>query len=128
MDYNEITNRICETTSIKERSKAEDLVKGILGIIASQLEQEEAMRFSESLPEPLTYEKLVGHQEYPNDMNDDEFVKTVCNEFSLDETTAKDVIDVVTEEVMTQVPSDIKEEMGRQIDKSVRDIIHIGAA
>jgi hypothetical protein len=50
---------------ISDEPMGDAVVKAVMGILASSLEQGLAHALAESLPEPLTYERLRGHRQDP---------------------------------------------------------------
>ena len=62
MEYSRFVNEITNLDFIGSTDKADAVIKAILGILASSMDDDHARKLTGKLPEPLTFEKLRGHQ------------------------------------------------------------------
>jgi uncharacterized protein (DUF2267 family) len=102
MEYNQLIQTAKKFNFIGENEQqANAAVKATMGIIASRMSEDDARDFANSLPEPLTLEKLRSHQEYENDVNPSEHFKVIATQFNINEEEAqrmvKDVLHTATE-------------------------------
>src|SRR5436309_1356740 len=63
MDYQQFIQETRKLDFIPDEETADAAVKAALGVLASRLDEEHARKFTAKLPEPLTYERLRGHQQ-----------------------------------------------------------------
>ncbi len=88
MEYQKFTDAAQECEFITDPAMADAAVKAILGIFARSLEEDEARRLTESLPEPLTLERLRGHQERRLKISLPQFISEIGEEFRLTDAQA----------------------------------------
>ncbi len=97
---------------VDSTESADSKVKAVLGILASRLHDREARMLVEHLPEPLTYDKLVGHRV---DITTEKFIRDIQQQFRLDEDEAILLIDTV----LGVAKEDIEEKTLREIENSL---------
>lgn len=102
---------------VDSTESADSKVKAVLGTLASRLHDREAKMLIEHLPEPLNYEKLVGHQATITDITTEQFIRDIQQQFRLDEDEAILLIDTV----LGVAKEDIDEETLRDIENSLPD-------
>lgn len=95
MEYDRIIDSVRKLNFIENEEKADAAVKASLGIIASRMKEEDAREFADFLPEPLTFEKLRGHQVYENEVSPDEYIKEIAVQFNLQEDQARELTQCV---------------------------------
>lgn len=104
MEYNQLIQTAKKFNFIGENEQQADAaVKATMGIIASRMSEENAKDFANSLPEPLTLEKLRSHQENENELSPNEHFKVIATQFNINEEEAqrmvKDVLHTATEDL-----------------------------
>lgn len=92
MEYEKFVNAACELPFISDRETADAAVKAVLGILASRLEEEQAHQLTESLPEPLNYERLHSHQVRKLPISAEEYIAVIREQFKLDDIQASELI------------------------------------
>lgn len=92
MEYEKFIDAAYSLPFITDRNTAEAAVKAVLGILASKLEEEQAHKLTENLPEPLAYERLHSHQARKLPISADEYVAVICQQFHLDDIQGSQLI------------------------------------
>jgi uncharacterized protein (DUF2267 family) len=95
MEYEDFIRAVSELDFIHDEEEADSAVKAALGILASRLDEDEARKLTEYLPNPLSYEKLRGHQLTDTDISAEEFISEIADQFNLDEDQAQELINTV---------------------------------
>ncbi len=88
MEYEKLTDAVRKCEFISDPEKADSAVKAVLGILASSLEEDEARKLTESLPEPLTLDRLRGHQARPLRIYLTQLISEIGEEFKLTDSQA----------------------------------------
>jgi uncharacterized protein (DUF2267 family) len=97
MDYEQMIDQVRELDFVGDREKADATIKAVWGVIASAVDEDTAQELTGNLPDPLTLEKLRGHQVRPTRIRPDEFVTEMSRQFRLTEEQARQLIDRVLE-------------------------------
>lgn len=93
MEYNELIQSVSKFNFIGEdEQKADAAVKATMGIISSRMSEEDAKDFTNSLPEPLTLDKLRSHQKYNNNVSPEEHIKVIASQFNTNEEEAQRMV------------------------------------
>ncbi|MEW5895880.1 MAG: DUF2267 domain-containing protein [Candidatus Omnitrophota bacterium] len=85
MDYQTFIDEVRETDYVKDEETADAAIKAVLGILASEVDEETAHRMTDQLPEPLTYDRLRGRQQDVMGISFDENVAEFSDQFNLRE-------------------------------------------
>lgn len=84
-----------------DEQQADAAVKAAMGILASRMTEEDAKEFANYLPEPLTLDKLRGHQRYQNQVSPKDHFQVLATQFNIDaeeaERMVKDVLQTAKE-------------------------------
>ncbi len=83
MDYQTLLQKVESLNFVSDENRADAMIKSVLGQFASQMQEDQAMKFTADLPEPLNFEKLRGHQEYVSSISLDQFVTNVSEQFDI---------------------------------------------
>ncbi|MFP8489781.1 DUF2267 domain-containing protein [Gracilimonas sp. Q87] len=110
---------------VKDEEMAEEVVKGVLGVLTSKLSEQEAKEFTAQLPDYLSYENLRGHQANPSPTTAGETIDILSDHFKIDNEQANEafqqVIGVAKEQASGEI-SDIAAELSNDwreaIDKA----------
>ncbi|MDG5815495.1 DUF2267 domain-containing protein [Chitinispirillales bacterium ANBcel5] len=92
MNYQAIKQRVLDLDFVADEEAADSMIKAVLGTLASRMKTEQAHRFSNDLPEPLSYEKLRGHQTNVTNISLEQFVSGICTQFKLTTEQAQSLI------------------------------------
>ncbi|WKZ32166.1 MAG: DUF2267 domain-containing protein [Thermodesulfobacteriota bacterium] len=123
MEYVRFIDEVKKFDFIGSEERADSLVKAVLGILASSVDEETARKFTERLPDPLTFEKLRGHQARPVEITMEEFFSEIGAQFKINPDEAKTAVDAVfhlvkeavgaptLSEVEYSMPPDVAEEL-----------------
>lgn len=93
--YDEFLDAVEELGYLDDREHVDMAVKMVLGILASRMPEEQARKFTRTLPEPFTFERLYGHQKVTLGIPVEEYVCEVADKFGLESEEARDLIDTV---------------------------------
>ncbi len=93
MRYEIMLNRVRrELEFVPGREMADAALKAIWGIIVSSLDEPLAQRVTHELPEPLTLERLRGHQQRPVAPSCEELIAEIRTQFSLTHEQADELV------------------------------------
>ncbi|MBE0480354.1 MAG: DUF2267 domain-containing protein [Dehalococcoidia bacterium] len=82
---------------IADDATADSAVKAVLGILASSIEESRARKLTESLPDPLTFDKLRGRQRRIIMTPPDVYVTEIADQFNISREQAHRLIERVLE-------------------------------
>ncbi len=97
MEHDSIVDQVNTLDFITDRDMADAATKAVLGIITSNMKEDEAREFTAKLPAPLTLERLRGHQERVEHINVYEFIIEIGNQFKLNNEQSRLLINKVLE-------------------------------
>ncbi|NLL13755.1 MAG: DUF2267 domain-containing protein [Fibrobacter sp.] len=83
MGYQILLQKVAALNFVSDESRADAMIKSVLGQFASRMTEEHAQKFTADLPEPLDYEKLRGHQAYVSSISLDQFITNVSEQFDI---------------------------------------------
>ncbi len=95
MEYAKFIDEVGKLDFIGDEGRADALVKAVIGILASSMDEGTARKFTEGLPEPLTFDRLRSHQARPVEMTIEEFFSEIGAQFRITPDQAKTAVDVV---------------------------------
>ncbi len=95
MDYQEFVKDVKALGFVEDEATAGAAVKAVLGIMASSLDEEDAGKITEALPEPLNLSKLRGQQVRAKPVDFNYCVAEIAQQFKLDEEQARELADTV---------------------------------
>ena len=115
MDYESFINSVTRMDFVENTKEADALIKGVFGILASELDEVHARVLTENLPEPLTFEKLRGRQRYPLMITFEQYLETLSAEFGISrqeaETAVNSLFAMMLEAADSAAFSSIKESL-----------------
>jgi uncharacterized protein (DUF2267 family) len=97
MDYQDFIDEILDMGFVQDEDTADAIVKAVLGILASRIDEPQARLLVDSLPDPLTLDRLRGYQELNMDISADEYFDVIAEQFDLDRDQAERVVERVFE-------------------------------
>jgi uncharacterized protein (DUF2267 family) len=83
MQYQKFIAEMLEFEFVWSRSLADGMVKAVLGILASRVDEAAARKMTAKLPEPLTFERLRGHQQRQISITFEECKTEIADQFQL---------------------------------------------
>lgn len=124
MEYSRFLDEVGKLHFIRTGERADAAVKAVLGVLASSMGEAEARRFTGRLPEPLTYEKLRGHQARPVDITIEEYFAEIAAQFKISPEEAKTLIDsvfrltkeAVGEDLLSEIEYDMPPDVAEELD------------
>jgi len=123
MEYSRFVDRVKDLDFVGSYERADAVIKAVLGILASSMDEEHAKKLTGRLPEPLTFERLRGHQARPVDITIEGFFSEIGAQFRINPDQAKKAVDTVfrlckeavgedtVSEVEYDMPPDVAEEL-----------------
>ena len=123
MEYSRFVDRVKDLDFVGSYERADGVIKAVLGILASSMDEEHAKKLTGRLPEPLTFERLRGHQARPVDITIEGFFSEIGAQFRINPDQAKKAVDTVfrlckeavgedtVSEVEYDMPPDVAEEL-----------------
>lgn len=105
MEYRDFIDPVSKLEFIEDVDAADSMVKAVLGILASRIEDDEHARLlAEALPAPLSYERLRGHQAGPTPLKAEDYSAVIADQFGLDREQADRVIGAVLQVAWEALP------------------------
>lgn len=123
MDYQHVKNRLTQIHGIEDDQTADAVVKSVLGHLVSRVDEEEARKIGEHLPQELSLENLRGHQQHVTSITADQFVADVADQFNVPGSTAKEAIHVVLGAAKEDFPEEHKQELKTKLPQDWQALI-----
>jgi len=95
MDYQEFVQEVLKLGFIKDETMAGKAIKTVLGVLASKLEETQAMMLAQNLPQPLELEELKNHQIQPLPIPVEESIDAIGAKLHLDDGQARILVNRV---------------------------------
>lgn len=96
MEYQTFVDEVKKLDFIEKEETADAAVKAVFGMLVSRMENEDdAREFTNTLPEPLTYEKLRSHQVRPTYINPEQYLEVLTEQFKLSMEDAEKLVKTV---------------------------------
>lgn len=111
MEYSSYVKQVTSLEFIPDEQTADAAIKAVLGILASRMEEDEARKLCESLPQPLDCNVLRGHQARPVDISVDQYLIEIGQQFKLDYNQANTLVTRVLHCVKESVERPVIEEI-----------------
>lgn len=115
MEYNDFLTRVQNLGFIHTQDRADAATKAVLGILASRMKEEDARRLVDRLPEPLTYDKLRGHQANATNITAQQYVDEIAEQFHLDREEAKALVATVLHAARETVGEDTFQQFSKHV-------------
>lgn len=106
MDYALLKRRLLKVRGIGEEETAESLIKSIVGHLVSRVGESTARRITAKLPEPLTFEKLRGHQIGVTTISKEQYIDDLVDQFGLDREAIEEANSIILHEVKSEFAPD----------------------
>jgi len=108
MDYQKLLGIVESLDFIPDESTANAAIKAVLGIMLSSMRQEDAQRVAHAFPEPLTLERLRGHQIRPIRISPDYYITELALQFRFTHEQAAQLASTILHEVKSLIPEDVR--------------------
>ncbi|MFW6253864.1 MAG: DUF2267 domain-containing protein [Chitinivibrionales bacterium] len=95
MNYARMVSTIGSLDFIPDHDTACSAIEAVLGMLLSRLDENTAWFIAQSLPSPLTYERLRGHQKHETTIDIDTMLQGIRKQFGLDARQAQILINTV---------------------------------
>lgn len=92
MDYRGYIDQVMKLPFINDEKAADSAIKTVLGVVASKVDEPEALRLTDILPPELNFATLRGHQENPVPLSAEEFITSVAVQHHLNWQQASDLV------------------------------------
>jgi len=123
MDYPKLVERIKNLAFIADEQKADAAIKAILGTYASRMHEKHAKIFTANLPDPLTFNKLRGHQAHDTNISLAQFTDQIERQFHLSTEQMQTLLLTVLHAVKETIPEDKRREIEEGLPKEWASVI-----
>ncbi|MBD3318091.1 MAG: DUF2267 domain-containing protein [Chitinivibrionales bacterium] len=106
MDYTILKEHLLQVEGIEDEETADSLIKSIVGHLVSRVSEPVAVKITAKLPQPLTYNRLRGHQIGVTTISKEQYIEDVCEQFGLEEKTVEEASHIVLHEIKAEFSSD----------------------
>ena len=106
MEYTNLTESVKSLDFIGEHELADAAVKAVFGVMASRMGEQEAREFTQILPEPLSFDKLRSHQEQTLQVDPDEYIEVIANQFNFNREQAENLVRNLLNMTKANLPDD----------------------
>ncbi len=115
MDYSEFLTKVKELEFIDDEETADQVVRSVLSIFAGQMAEPEARKLTGELPRQLSYEKLRDAYRETPDINAEDYVRELGDQYNLRDAESRRVIKAVFEATKKSVDRETLEELERKV-------------
>lgn len=115
MEYEQFVEEVKKLDFVENEEMADAAIKGVIGRLASRLQEPEAHKFSEELPEPLSYEKLRGMQAYPTNISAEQYVEDVRQQFRISHENAEILVKTILHLTKEAIGEDTLKEVEKDL-------------
>jgi len=112
MDYQKYLSRVMTFDFIPDYASADAAVKATLGLLASELDEPAARELTKNLPEPLTLERLRGHQKKTSEnISFAEYIQEIGAQFHLSMPQTSELVDTVLQITKEAIDDRVRSEI-----------------
>lgn len=115
MQYEEFVQAVRKLDFVPDDETAGNMVKAVLGVLASRAEEPQARELTESLPEPLTYERLRSHQVGTSPTPAGNYFDVIADQFNISTDQAAAVIQEVLHVTRQALPQEKRQDLGAHL-------------
>jgi uncharacterized protein (DUF2267 family) len=123
MEYERLLENVEKLDFIPDRETAEAAIKAVLGTLASRMKDVQAHRFADTLPEPLTYNKLRGHQINITSISLEQFVRSLGSQFKLNIEQTQTLIRTIFRITKESTPRDSVQEWEQGLPEEWKAVV-----
>jgi len=123
MEYNNLIEPINNLDFVESRDQADAAIKATLGRLVSAMDEQGAKEITGYLPKPLTYDKLRSHQENPINIDRNEFIAEISNEFNLDNEKGEKLVKCVFQATRDNLSEDQANKLKQKMPKELSSLI-----
>ena len=123
MQYEQFKQSVRDLDFIGDEQTADAAVKAVLGVLVSRLDEDEAQRVTDHLPEPLTIDTLRGHQATPTTTPAPDYFNVIADQFHIDTNQASDVIARILRLTHDSLPDDERRRMIEHLPEDWRALV-----
>lgn len=106
MSYQILLQKVAALNFVSDETRADAMIKSVLGQYSSRMTDEHARTFAADLPEPLDFEKLRGHREFVSSLSLDQFITNVSEQFDI----RKEQVQTLASTIFRTIKMDILKE------------------
>lgn len=123
MQYQNFVQEVQKLTFIANPDQADTAIKSVLGHLASRLEEPQAQKMTQNLPEPLNLQKLRSHQVDVTDISADQFLGDLCDQMQLNREQANQLVhtvfhiakDAIGSDTVNEIQTNLPDDWARMI-------------
>lgn len=123
MEYQKFIDAACSLPFIDNQETADAAIKAVLGHIASILDESQAHQLTDSLPDPLTYDRLHSHQVRRLDMPVDEFLGEIYDQLNLNGDQARQLAQKTFQVTQEAIGNDKMQQIASQLPEDWNALI-----
>ena len=98
-------------------------VKAVCGILASRFEEGDARKFTSKLPQPLTTERLRGHQANPPEISVEDAASTLVQQFQISPEQAAELFRSLTHFARNAVGREVFEKAAQSLPRDWAELL-----
>ncbi len=115
MDYSEFLAKVKELEFIDDEETADQVVRSVLSIFAGRMAEAEARRLTEELPKQLSYDKLRDAYRETPDINAEDYVRELGDQFNLRDAESRRLIRAVFEATKESLGKETLDELEKNV-------------
>jgi uncharacterized protein (DUF2267 family) len=115
MEYREFLARVRDLEFIEDEETADQVVKSVLSIFAGRMAEPEARKLTGELPKQLSYEKLRGAYRETPDINAEDYVRELGDQFNLRDAESRRAIRTVFEATKESLGKETLDELEKNV-------------
>jgi uncharacterized protein (DUF2267 family) len=115
MDYREFLAKVRQLEFIGDEETADQVVKSVLSIFAGQMEEPEARRLAGELPKQLSYERLRDDYRETPDINAEDYVRELGDQFNLRDAESRRAIKAVFEATKESLARETLDQLEKRV-------------
>lgn len=117
MDYGKTIKAIRMFNFIDDERTADAAIKAVLGILTSRLREKPAHHFTAQLPEALSFERIRGRQSRARNIEFDDYVAEIAQQFGLSNSQARMLINEILYNAKQGIPVEKLAEIEKDLPK-----------
>lgn len=123
MVYQDFLREIRSLEFIRDEEMADSAIKAVLGIMLSSMREEDARKLAQTLPNPLTIDRLRGHQKRHLRVTPDYYINEIGLQFSLAHDRAAELVSTVLNYVKKNIPEEIVVDWESHLPAEVAEVV-----
>ncbi|WMJ75117.1 DUF2267 domain-containing protein [Cytophagaceae bacterium ABcell3] len=123
MEYNQLLESVKSLEFVQNDELADAAIKATLGKVVSSMDEDGAKKFTSSLSEPLSYERLRSHQASTTNLRGQELILEIAAQFNLDQSDAERLVMCIFRNAKEQFPDESKRAMEEKLNPELLGLV-----